>query len=655
MTAVFRRRSSRDRPAARWLAALAIGLGAGAAISAMGIAGWLEWADLRLYDAGVTARSRGVAASPITLVRIREEEIRAYGHPLPDAILARALREIARVAPRAIGIDLYRDVAVGGGAGRAELAAIADRVPGLVFVEKLPEPGVPGVAPPEFVRAPDAIGFNDVVTDRDGVQRRGLLMLWDAEGRPSVGLALQLALHHLHGDGIALGPDPDHPEHLRLGETSFPPLEPDDGGYAGVDARGYQVLLDLRAGRDSFRSYTLADALAGAIPADALRDRIVILGTTAASVKDEFQTALAGGPVPGIVLHAHLADQLVRFAHGASSPLRFWSGSAEIAWTLAWSALVALVAAAARRPSTLALGLVGAIGLLYAASWALLNRDVWVPAAAPLAASLVSGGLVLADTTRRARAERAAVMDLFGRFVSGPVASELWERRAEFMDGNRLRSQRLPITALLSDLKGYTETAEKMDPPELMEWINEYMDVMTQVIEAHDGFVDDYSGDGIKANFGVPIRRKQTSQVERDARTAVRCALEMGRTLADLDADWERRGLPVAWMRVGICTGDAVVGGLGSRERMKYTTVGDTVNTAARLETFRKEEFEAEARAGGSVFRILVAGPTLSHLGDEFETEYLGEHTLRGRDAPIAIHRVRGERRVLQQEREERR
>jgi adenylate cyclase len=644
-----------DRPSIRWWAVLAMGLGAGAAISGVRSAGWLEWADLRLYDAGTAARARGVEASPVTLVRIREEEIRAYGHPVPDAVLARALRNLARAKPRAIGVDLYRDVEVGGDGGRAELAALADGVPGLVFVEKLPEPGVPGVEPPEFARSSDAIGFNDVVTDRDGVQRRGLLMLWDPLGRPSFALALQLALHYLHAEGIALGADPVHPEHLRLGDTSFPPLEAEDGGYAGVDARGYQVLLDLRAGRDSFRSYTLADAIADAIPPDALRDRIAIIGTTASSVKDEFQSALAGGSVPGIALHAHLADQLVRWAHGTSRPMRFWSEPRETAWTLAWSALAALLAAAARRPAMVATGVASAVGLAYGASWILLREDVWVPASAPLAACALSGALVLADATRRARAERAAVMDLFGRYVSGRVADELWERRAEFMDGNRPRSQRLCITAMLSDLSGYTETAEKMDPRELMEWINEYMSAMTQIIEEeHGGFVDDYSGDGIKANFGVPIRREQAAHVERDARTAVRCALAMGRMLEELVADWERRSLPVARMRIGIYTGDAIVGSLGSRARMKYTTVGDTVNTAARLESFAKEEFEAEAAAGGAVFRVLIGGATLRHLGDEFETEYLGEHVLRGRDEPVAIYRVRAERPALGQEREER-
>jgi adenylate cyclase len=624
-----------------------VGLGVGAAVSAASAMGWLEWADLRLYDAAIAERAgTGEADAPITLVRIREEEIHRYGHPLPDAILARAVEQLANAQPSAIGVDLYRDVHVGDAGGYAALAALAARVPGLVFVQKLPEPGMPGVAPPEFATAPDAVGFNDVVNDPDGVLRRGVLLLWDEEGRANLALSLQLALHHLHGEGIALGPDPDQGAYLRLGSTTFPPLEANDGGYVGLDAGGYQVALDLRAGRHSFAEYALDDALAGRIPESALRNRIVIVGTTAASVKDTFQTALPGGPVLGIAVHAHLADQLVRWAHGVSRPLRFWSDGGEIIWTLGWSVLVAVIAAAVVGPWMLGVGALTAIALLLGASWLLFASDIWVPVAAPLTASLLSGGVVLFDVTRRARAERAAVMDLFGRYVSGRVADELWERRSEFMDGNRPRSQRLVVTAMLTDLKGYTGAAEKMDPVELMEWVNEYMDVMTQVIEAHKGFVDDYSGDGIKANFGVPIRHQEEAQVADDARIAVRCALAMGRALERLDDDWESRGLPTARMRIGLFTGDAVVGSLGSAARMKYTTVGDTVNTAARLESFRKEEFEAEAATGrGALFRILIGGSTYRHLGGAFETEALGAHVLRGRGEAIEIHRVFAERR----------
>jgi len=636
--------SARDSAAPRLAAALGIGLAVGAGVWGLRAAGALERADLLLYDALAARRAASEPTpAPITLVRNREDEIGRHGYPLPDATLARALRWIASHEPRAIGVDLYRDVPVGDPEGRAELAALADAVPGLVFIEKLPEPGVPGVAAPEFVASSDSLGFNDMVADRDGVLRRGILTLWDDEGRPSSAFALQLALHYLHREGIALKADPVRPEHVRLGPTSIPPLESGDGGYAGVDARGYQVLLDFAA--SDFASYPLDAALDEAIPADALRDRIVIIGTTAPSVRDDFRTAVSDQPVYGIAVHAHLADQLLRWAHGSARPLRFWSASGEVAWIAAWSLLVAGLAAGARRPGALAAGVLGGAALLAGASWLLFDAGFWVPAAGPLAASLGSGGIVLADVARRARAERAVVMDLFGRYVSSSVADELWERRGEFMDGSRPRTQRLVITAMLTDLKGYTTAAEKMDPEALMEWVNEYMDQMTQVIEAHGGFVDDYTGDGIKANFGVPIRRDAPSQVEHDARTAVRCALAMGGALEQIDAAWDQRGLPTARMRIGLFTGEVIVGSLGSRARMKYTTVGDTVNTAARLESFRKEEFEAEAANGhGPVFRVLVGGTTHRHLGDGFQTEFIGEHVLRGRGEPIAIHRVYAER-----------
>jgi CHASE2 domain-containing sensor protein len=189
----------------RWAGVLGVGLCVGAAVCAARAAGWLEWADLRLYDAVVAARAGAGADAPIALVRIREQEIGEYGHPLPDSVLARAIERIASAKPRAIGVDVYRDVAVGGADGRAALAALAARWPGLVFVEKLAEPGVPGVAAPDFAR-PDSIAFNDVVTDTGGMLRRGILMLWDDEGNASLALGLRLALHHLRADGIALAP-----------------------------------------------------------------------------------------------------------------------------------------------------------------------------------------------------------------------------------------------------------------------------------------------------------------------------------------------------------------------------------------------------------------------------------------------------------------
>ncbi|MGH0032678.1 MAG: CHASE2 domain-containing protein [Myxococcota bacterium] len=635
--------TARDASARLLAVALGIGVGVGAALCGVRALGLLEWAELRLYDRFVDGRAGRGGDPPIALVRIREDEIRAHGHPLPDRVLADALTRLSAARPRAIGVALYRDArpVPGEETARAALARAFADDPGIVFIEKLAEPGEPGVPAPDFTLGGDRVGFSDLAVDADGAIRRGLLILWDEDDVPALSFSLRLALQYLAEEGVSMTADPARPEWVRLGHTTVPPIESHDGGYVGLDAGGYQFLLDFAGGPGAFPSYSLEEVMSGSVPDAALRDRVVILGTTAPSVKDEFQTPLLAGPIYGIELHAHAVDQLLRFAAGSSAPVRFWREPGELLWIVAWAALGALLATRIRSPLPAALGAVAALALLAGVAWLAFRAGVWIPLVPPAVAGVGAGGLALAEVTRRERAERAAVMDLFGRYVSRNVADELWSRRDEFMDGSRPRPQRLAITAMLTDLKGYTSAAEKMDPAALMEWVNEYMDVMTRVIEEHGGFVDDYTGDGIKANFGVPIGRSDLLQVGEDARTAVRCALAMGRALEDLDADWQSRGLPRARMRIGLFTGEAVVGSLGSAQRMKFTTVGDTVNTAARLEGFRKEDFEEElARPGAPLFRILIGESTRLHLGDVFVTESLGEHVLRGRGEPVAIHRV---------------
>jgi adenylate cyclase len=628
------------------ITALAIGAAVAAAVWLLRMTGLLQGAELAAYDAFSAWRAAAPSAPPpIALVRIREEEIAKYGHPLPDAVLARALERIEAAQARAIGVDLYRVAPVAGASqeGWQALARAASN-PRVVFIEKLPEGQEPGVPAPEFA-GPDQLGFSDLPVDADGVVRRALLYLWDDAGEAASALPLQLALHFLQADGVALSADPEQPEHVRLGATSLPPFEPDDGAYVGADAGGYQLLLDWRVAPGSFPRFSLEDVLAGNTPADAFAGRVVVVGTSAPSVKDAFRTAhSAGRPVEGIEVHAHVVDQLLRLARGDAAPTRFPGGWGEAAWLLAWSVGGALLARRMRAP----LALVGLLSLLLATlvgvAWALFGAGFWLPVVPPALAAAGSAGLVVAESMRRERAERAVVMDLFGRFVSRGVARELWERRAEFMDGGRPRSQRLVVTAMLSDLKGYTSAAEKMDPTELMTWVNEYMDAMTQVIEAHGGFVDDYSGDGIKANFGVPFARATPAQVTQDARAAVRCALAMGGELERLCARWRAEGRPEAMMRIGLHTGEVIAGSVGSERRMKYTTVGDTVNTAARIESFAKEDFEAEVARGAVRFRVLVSEATQGQLGDAFVCEPLGAHVLRGRGAALGLYRVRAER-----------
>jgi len=157
----------------------------------------------------------------------------------------------------------------------------------------------------------------------------------------------------------------------------------------------------------------------------------------------------------------------------------------------------------------------------------------------------------------------------------------------------------------------------------------------------HDGYdygtwggVDDYAGDGIKANFGVPFPRQTKEEIGEDAKNAVTCAIAMGKEVERLNRVWQKKGLPLAGTRIGIFTGSVVAGALGSSQRMKYTTVGDIVNTAARLESYDKN------LAKESPWRVLIGDVTHQHLDGQFYTEKIGEVDLKGKNDKINVYRV---------------
>jgi adenylate cyclase len=250
--------------------------------------------------------------------------------------------------------------------------------------------------------------------------------------------------------------------------------------------------------------------------------------------------------------------------------------------------------------------------------------------------SLGAIALVVGYLTQMERADRARAISLFGKFVSRSLVDNFWEQRELFMDGDRPRPQRARVTLLLSDLFGYTSMAEKADPSEVLDWLGTYTDRMAMLVEDHGGLVNDFLGDGLMATFGAPVPRESDAEVAVDAAKAVECALAMNAALEEMNETWRQAGQPTARLRVGILTGPAMMGCIGSSDRMKYATVGNTVNTAARLESHDKLSFEEE----DTTCRILIGQATLDCLGSRFETKCIGDHVLKGRGEPVTIHRV---------------
>jgi len=226
--------------------------------------------------------------------------------------------------------------------------------------------------------------------------------------------------------------------------------------------------------------------------------------------------------------------------------------------------------------------------------------------------------------------------------VSKEVAEAIWRDREQFAGGGRPRPQRLVVTALFTDLTGFTTVSERVGPESLMDWLNEYMGALAPEISAHGGVIRQYAGDSIVALFGVPVPRHTEAEIARDAVNAVRCALALERRLLELNQVWLAAGRPVTGMRVGIVTGEAVSGTLGSTDRWEYVVVGDTLNTASRLESFDKDVHPPDPLTRPC--RTLIGDSTHAYVADLFDTEWVAEARLKGKQQLVAIYRVLGER-----------
>ena len=623
-------------PLPGYLPPLLIGQTAFAAVAALHLLGLLQPLDLWAYDTGLARRADTAAVEErVVLVRAREPDLAVTGWPLTDRQFADLLEGIAAAGPAAVAVDIYRDWPVGTGA--EALDAVLRAHPEILWIQRLRDESGHTIPPPPALRGTDRVGFADHVTDPDGVVRRGLLYLTDPEGNVAVGLGLAAALRLLARHGIAPRPNPDRPEVLTLGAARIPPLEPTDGAYAGVDAGGYQFMLDFAQGPEPFRSHSIPDALAGRIPREALAGRIVFVAITAESVRDDFRTPL-GGFTFGSVLHAQTAAQLLRMAFGTTPPTAIIPDAAELA-AIFLAGLAGSLAGLVRR-GALAFALQAACGTAVIAGlwYAALAHQLWVPVAGPAAAWLGALGLVIAYLSWRERADREALMQLFAIHVAAPVAEELWRNRRSFMDGGRPRPQRLTATVLFSDIAGFTTVSERLSPEALNAWLHAYMDAMVPIVHAHGGVIMSFLGDGIFAVFGVPIARTTEAEIDRDAVQAVRAALAMEQALAPLNRRWQEEGLPPVEIRIGIHTGPLVAGSIGGLGHMEYTLTGDVVNTASRFESLAKT-----VDGDGRPVRILVGAATWDRLGDRFLGRAIGEVALKGKDQRVGVHQILGE------------
>jgi adenylate cyclase len=402
------------------------------------------------------------------------------------------------------------------------------------------------------------------------------------------------------------------------GLVGFPvaAVEAETGGPVDRDEAGTdEPWIDFRGPPGTIESYSFSKVLRGEVPADAFRGKTVVVGATAPSLQDFVATPVGEGhEMPGAEM---LANAIWTVENGF--PLQ----SVPAGLDLVLVVLFGLLGPATQLQLRPLVGFAVAVlvGLLFLVLAQIAFEEGWlVSVAYPLGALILSAVGALAVTALITAYERQQVRDTFARFVPESVVDDVLDRADEDL---RLVGVRRDGTVMFSDLRGFTSMAESLRPDQVIDVLNHYLSEMSDAIMDHGGTLVAYMGDGIMAVFGAPIEQQD------HADRAVAAAEEMiGVRLARFN-EWIRaQGLSEGFeMGIGINSGSVMSGQVGSERRIEYTAVGDTTNTAARLEGMTK----------GTPHQVFIADSTRTGLTDGQRLAFVDEFPVRGRSAGIRV------------------
>ena len=469
----------------------------------------------------------------------------------------------------------------------------------------LPTAVAPELNLPVLLAAAASSGYFDVRQDRDGVVRwmpmviqagdalfppLSVALVWQALGRPR----LQLDIGSRGVKGIRVGPR-----------------------FVPTDETG-RLLIDFAGPRHTFPSYSVADIVAGAVPDDAVRDRIVLVGATATGLYDMRSTPF-GHVFPGVEIHANVIDDILgdRFVTRPA-----WSEIFDLlAIVVLGGAVGVLLPRANARVGLLTVSGLAA-GYVLLAQWAFVERGMWLGIVYPLFALGANYLLLTLYYYVGETRERKRIHGAFGRYVAPAVVDQMLAEPGRL----ELGGEEKVLTVLFSDLAGFTAYSERYPPRELIGMLSEYYARMTEPIFAQQGMLKEYVGDELMAIFGAPLDQPD------HAVRACAAALEMRAVRRALNDDWVRKGRAPLQARTGINTGSMLVGNVGSMYRISYGALGDEVNLGSRLEGLNK------------VYRsdILIGENTIAMLGDAFRVREVDLVRVVGRKRPTRVYELLG-------------
>ncbi|TAK03459.1 MAG: adenylate/guanylate cyclase domain-containing protein [Candidatus Manganitrophaceae bacterium] len=466
---------------------------------------------------------------------------------------------------------------------------------------------------PDLLDAAGGIGTIQFTPDEDGVARRApLFSRFEGQSLPALSTAVAIDLLRAANPSLSVRQTPGA---LEIGANRLP-LDPDGRmiikWYGGAKQFRYYPIRDLL-----YSYYQLASGEKPLIDPDLFKNKIVLIGATAAGLMDLRSTP--DSPLyPGVEMHATILQNLLRGE--AIRPL-----SPFFTLFITFLLSTSVLGLALRLPAfRLHLPLLGVLlfGYLALAGLLFTRAGLWLPLFLPLAGFFLAytGGVGL--NYRSEGKQRQMIEGLFTRYVAPEVVRDLIDRP----DQVQLGGVRKELTVLFSDIRGFTTLSERLPPEAVVAQLNEYLSAMVEVIFAHRGCLDKYIGDAIMAFWGAPVDDPH------HAEQACRAALEMAEVLKRLQEKWRSEGKPILEIGIGINTGEMVIGNIGSERRMDYTVIGDHVNLASRLEGLNKEF--------GT--RILISRATCERAEAVIKTRKIGSVKVKGKTDEVEIYALEG-------------
>jgi adenylate cyclase len=468
---------------------------------------------------------------------------------------------------------------------------------------------------PQLAQAAPVAGYFNSITDRDGVVRSIPLV---AEHAGAYYESLALAMFRLLAGHPAV--EPGFPREHLVGR-SYPGLESillklgprqlaipvDDKVAVLVPFRG----LGGAAG-GSFQYVSASDLIAKRLPAGALKDKIVLVGTTAPGLLD-LRVTPVGATYPGVEVHANVLSGLLEgrwlvkpdYAMGYEVVVLLVSGLALAFLLPTLSATVAVLVSAAVLAALLALNyfLFTTYGLVL-----------------PLASGLLMAGTAFALNMSygyfvESRSKRE-LANLFGTYVPPELVDEMLKDP----DSYSMKASNKELTVMFCDMRGFTGMSERMEPTQVQELLNAVFSRLTEIIRANRGTIDKYMGDCVMAFWGAPV------ETPRHAELAVTTARQIAQAVQAINEEHRARGIPEIGLGIGLNTGTMCVGDMGSDVRRSYTVIGDAVNLGSRLEGLCK------------VYGVdIVASESTRQQAREFSWLELDRVRVKGKEQAVGI------------------